>query len=507
VAVVDGFGDAAVSAAVLAGGASRRMGRDKRSARVAGSSLLRRAVDAVLAVSDDVQVVISEEGDRAGVDRLLAGTAVRVTTDARVGAGPLAGLETALEQAREDLVLVVAADHPELVPDVLRSLIGRAVEAPSCRATALGTDAGAQPLVAVYRRTALPVVSAHLDSGRRRAVDLLDALDPQLLEPASWRTLDPEGRTARDVDTPADLAAYDTVPDRADRTRRRSIVRVRGGSARDFDDVVVAEDPLEIRACGPGQSPRTVVTTMRTRGHDVDLAAGWLHGEGLLRPGGIERTETGDPLIHAQPDDQLTIHLSHPLDLEGVAHRHTAATASCGICGRASIDELGARASTVPEVVPAGGPLPWATLAALPDRLRDAQDLFTATGAIHATGLFTPEGELTTLREDIGRHNALDAAIGHHVRTRELPLHDRICVLSGRVGFELVAKAAVAGLPIVAAVGAPSELAVRTAERFGITLVGFLRAGDGNVYTAPQRLDLGDRGRSAGRPPPPRPVR
>jgi FdhD protein len=198
-----------------------------------------------------------------------------------------------------------------------------------------------------------------------------------------------------------------------------------------------------------------------------------------------------DPHVAARPEDTVTAWLPHPIDLPAAARRHAAATASCGVCGRASIEELAARCPPVPATVPDAGPLPWSVLAALPARLREAQSVFATTGGLHATGLATRDGTLVTVREDVGRHNALDAAIGAHVARGELPLHDHVAVLSGRIGFELVAKAAVAGIAVVAAVGAASDLAVRTADRLGVTLVGFLRDGDGTVYTHPDRLDLG----------------
>lgn len=476
----------AVSGAILAGGTSRRMGRDKRHIDIDGVPLLRRVVDAMGPLVDDLHVVVATDDDRDEVRELVADAHLDV--DLRPGEGPLAGIETGLRAARHDTVLVAAADHPHLSQAVLRLLVERLAQDPAALGTALVTDHGPQPLVGAYRRAALPLVAGLLDRGERRATRLLGELGAHLLQPEAWQEVDPDGRSAHDLDTPEDLEALGLV--RRDRVTSRPIVAVRDGTAASRQDQLADEEPLEIRACGPGQEPAVVVTTMRTRGNDEDLAAGWLFSEGLLAPGAVARMTTGDPVRLSRPDDQLTVHLTHPLDLGAVTHRHAIATASCGVCGRASIDELAARATPVDAGVPAGGPLPWPLLADLPDRLRDAQELFSSTGAIHATGLFTTAGELVTLREDVGRHNALDAAIGAHVRRGELPLHELVCVLSGRVGFELVAKAALAGLPTVAAVGAPTDLAVQTAERLGLTLVGFLRRGDGNVYTHPHRLRI-----------------
>jgi FdhD protein len=189
-----------------------------------------------------------------------------------------------------------------------------------------------------------------------------------------------------------------------------------------------------------------------------------------------------------RPHHQLRGVLTRAPDVGAATERHATATASCGVCGRASIDELGARAAVVPHDAPEL-PVPWSLLVRLPDQVRDQQRVFAATGGLHATAITRPDGEVVVLREDVGRHNALDAAIGACVQAGSVPLHHHLGVLSGRIGFELVAKAAMAGLPLVAAVGAPTDLAVRTAERFGITLVGFLRGGTGNVYSHPHRVD------------------
>jgi FdhD protein len=185
-----------------------------------------------------------------------------------------------------------------------------------------------------------------------------------------------------------------------------------------------------------------------------------------------------------QPDDRVTVRPSRPFDASVVAERHFVATASCGICGKASLDEIVVRSAPIPD-----GPIvSRSVVLALPDLLRAAQRAFDETGGLHAAGLFTPKGELLALREDVGRHNALDKLVGSQVLARQMPLHDRIVMVSGRVSFEIVQKAAVAGLPIVAAVSAPSSLAVEAAGRFGMTVVGFVRDGRLNVYSHPERI-------------------
>ena len=199
-------------------------------------------------------------------------------------------------------------------------------------------------------------------------------------------------------------------------------------------------------------------------------------------------TSGGDPGALSQPDDTIVVRLSRPFDDSKVAERHFVATASCGICGKASIDEVALRAEPLPE----GPVVSRSVILALPDLLRAAQRAFDETGGLHAAGLFTPKGELLALREDVGRHNAIDKLVGSQVLAGAMPLHERILMVSGRVSFEIVQKAAVAGIPIVCAVSAPSDLAIETAERLGVTLVGFLRGDGFNVYAHDARIDLRD---------------
>ena len=268
----------------------------------------------------------------------------------------------------------------------------------------------------------------------------------------------------------------------------RSIVAVRGSSLEVRTDRIVGEAPLEIRAAGPDQDPVAVAVTMRTPGHEGELAVGFLRTEGLIDGSEVVGTEVGDPIALNQPDDTVIVRLSRPFDDSAVAERHFVATASCGICGKASIDEVALRCDPLPP----GPVVSRSVLIALPELLRAAQRAFDETGGLHAAALFSPTGELIAIREDVGRHNALDKLIGSQVLDGELPLNGRALMVSGRVSFEIVQKAAVAGIPIIAAVSAPSDLAIETAERLGVTLIGFLRGNGFNVYTHDGRIDLRD---------------
>jgi FdhD protein len=293
------------------------------------------------------------------------------------------------------------------------------------------------------------------------------------------------------TDTPESTRATDTSHDGrpiapARHVARATIVAVRGGSVEHRADTLVGEEPMEIRAAGPGQESVAVAVTMRTPGSEAELAVGFLRTEGLIDGlDDVAGVDFGDPSALAQPDDIVVVRLTRPFDASLVAERHFVATASCGICGKASLDEVAVRS----DPLPVGRPIVTRdAILGLPSTLRAAQRVFETTGGLHASGLFTPDGELVTLREDVGRHNALDKAIGAELLAGRLPLHDRVLLVSGRVSFEIAQKAAVAGIPVLCAVSAPSDLAVEAAERLGQTLVGFLRGDGFNVYAHPERI-------------------
>jgi FdhD protein len=273
------------------------------------------------------------------------------------------------------------------------------------------------------------------------------------------------------------------------RTQRRRIQHISVAADRPSGaraDLLAVEEPLEIRI---GGQPLTV--TMRTPGDDLDLAAGFLFTEGLLAPEiDLRQIRMCDENV---ADATLEVgdlpspaELARATDARRKAQRNFLTTSACGVCGKESIDAIRVRSrydltadqvQVSPEV-----------LASLPDRLHEAQRVFASTGGLHAAGLFTADGTLAVLREDVGRHNAVDKVIGWALRAGRLPLSGHILMVSGRASFELVQKAAVAGLPVLAAVSAPSSLAADLAEETGLTLVGFLRGTSMNAYTGLHRL-------------------
>lgn len=270
---------------------------------------------------------------------------------------------------------------------------------------------------------------------------------------------------------------------------RRSVTDVRvtaigEGARSDRPDVLATEEPLEIRVGGPAQRAKAVAVTMRTPGADYELAAGFLFTEGLIAPDQIRRVAYCDDLDgQDQRYNVVTVTLDRDFDHERL-HRNFYATSSCGICGKAALDDVEVRCDPV-----ANGPrVSTEVLVSLPDRLRARQRVFDRTGGLHAAGLFTPEGELVASCEDVGRHNAVDKVIGEHVLARRIPLDDHVLQVSGRASFEIVQKAAMAGLAIVSAVSAPSSLAVEAGARFNMTIVGFVRDRRCNVYTGSERV-------------------
>ena len=262
------------------------------------------------------------------------------------------------------------------------------------------------------------------------------------------------------------------------------ITAIHGGVRSERPDTVATEEPMEIRVGGPGQEARAVAVTMRTPGGDYELAAGFLFTEGLIAPGEVQRVAYCDDLgDEEQRYNVVTVTLTTPFDADRLS-RNFFATSSCGVCGKASLDDIAVRC----DVVPPGFTVPAEVLVELPDRLRSAQRVFDRTGGLHAAGLFTAEGAAISVREDVGRHNAVDKIVGEQLLAGNVPLADRVLQVSGRASFEIVQKAAVAGIPVVSAVSAPSSLAVEAGERLGVTVVGFVRDGRCNVYSHPDRI-------------------
>jgi FdhD protein len=292
-----------------------------------------------------------------------------------------------------------------------------------------------------------------------------------------------------------------TLTDRTDRmgrvTERRRVLRIRNGAVSTRPDTLVAEEPMEIRLNG-----KPLAITMRTPGDDFALAAGFLVSEGVL--GSVEElanivycagATVGDSPAVAGGEGANTYNVVDVRLAPGVAvpdialERNVYTTSSCGLCGKASLDAVRTTARwAIEDPVDAPVRLKPEVLSLLPDRLRSGQRVFDRTGGLHAAGLFTTEGELLDLREDVGRHNAVDKLVGRALQQGRLPLRDSVLMVSGRASFELAQKAVMAGIPVLAAVSAPSSLAVDLAAEADLTLIGFLRGSSMNVYAGEHRL-------------------
>lgn len=271
-----------------------------------------------------------------------------------------------------------------------------------------------------------------------------------------------------------------------------SVSRLRSGHWTEQEDHVAAEEPMETRLAWEDAGSvlrKTIAVTMRTPGNDFELAVGFLHGEMIVRS--VEDVVDVSYCLDGEETQALnvvSVRLRPGLTFDPRRlERNFYTTSSCGVCGKAAMETL---AIVGCEAVPSSGPrVRAAILRDMPKRLRDAQEGFTQTGGLHAAGLFDGDGRLIGLREDVGRHNALDKLVGSLVMEDRLSRENGVLLLSGRASFELLQKAVVARIPVVAAVGAPSSLAVQVAESFNITLVGFLGADGFNVYTAPERIE------------------
>jgi FdhD protein len=269
--------------------------------------------------------------------------------------------------------------------------------------------------------------------------------------------------------------------------KKQSIWAIENGQPQQRKDVLATEEPLELLLRAGGEQ-RTIAITMRTPGNDYDFAAGFLYNEGIVRSKQDFTNMTYCVDGKQQEYNSLRVQLKtdsfpelHQLE------RHFFTNSACGVCGTTFLDDLQER--NLP-AIPAGPIVNASLITSLPDKLRESQDLFESTGGLHAAALFDLDGNLLAIREDVGRHNALDKLIGWGLLNDQLPFHNVVLVVSGRASYELLQKAFVAGVSVFCAISAPSSLAVEVAERFGITLIGFLRENRFNVYTGAQRVNI-----------------
>ncbi len=452
------------AAALLAGGRSSRMGRDKALLDWQGVPLWQHQIQTLRALHPS-QLLLSVRGEQG-----IADAAAQLVLDPPgVNEGPLGGLVRCLRLAQQPL-LMLAIDMPRMTANFLRdTLIARGQPE---RGVVFRGSHGFEPLAALYPLTMLPRLEASL---RERRLGLQSIVEAAVAE-GLLLALDIEPQQAlffHNVNTPADI-------DDDKFSTSVSVTRLyREGREEQVADAITREEPLQIRVNG-----RDVAVVMRTPGHDRELAAGFLISEGVLQraqqivdiikctDGEANKGNVVDVLLDGGEVDWNSL------------SRQVFSASSCGMCGKTSIASVFQRFEAVVSDLQVSPERLWS----LPDKVRAAQDTFAKTGGLHACAIFDLEGNLVVLREDVGRHNALDKVLGYGLMQNLLPFDRHILLLSGRVSFEMMQKALAAGVPLVAAISAPSSLAVEFAESSNQTLVGFLREKSMNIYAHGRRV-------------------
>ncbi|MCP5542147.1 MAG: formate dehydrogenase accessory sulfurtransferase FdhD [Akkermansiaceae bacterium] len=461
------------TAALLAGGRSTRMGADKAFLDWKGRPLYGFQLAKLFEAFPGRVALLSAAEGQEFPDFIEN---VRVVRDETAGLGPIGGLATCLGGCDAEFLAVLGVDLPEMPVDSLRELAATA-EATGRGVVPKNANGFWEPLAAVYPAAVLELARRQIQTGDLSLQTLCDtAFAAGLIAPRPVAA--EETALFANLNTRDD---YEAIKQGLfDHSTLLSRYRRDAGFA-EVRDRLAAEEPLEIRVGG-----RAVAVSMRTPGHDDELAAGFLFTEGVVtEPAQIFEIVRCPDTAPEAAGNVLDVRLAkgHEADLDSLT-RHVFTSSSCGVCGKATIDAVfrsfppvESDLTITPEI-----------LLSLPDKLRAAQETFEKTGGLHASALFDAEGRLECVREDVGRHNALDKVIGRALLDGSLPLRDRLLLVSGRISFELVQKALAAGIPAIAGISAPSSLAVRFAQQSGQTLVGFLRENGFNLYTGGERV-------------------
>tara|TARA_R110000850_G_scaffold245374_2_gene370268 strand:- start:164 stop:1543 length:1380 start_codon:yes stop_codon:yes gene_type:complete len=448
-----------LDAVLIAGGKSSRFGTDKAFLDWKGEPLYARQL-AKLGILDLNQIWLSANEGQSYSD--LPEGVIRVN-DADEGLGPVGGLVTVFRQSEAERIVVLGVDLPLMDPEFIRGLIE----------TGGGwvpkTSNFWEPLAAVYPREAmLGCLEAALEAGNFKLQRILDqASEAGVIQ--TYPVSSAEDLFFTNLNTREDFESLD--PERMDEAVMLKRFRVDRGWVEKSDQVAM-EEPLEMRV-----NDQSVAVMMRTPGHDEELATGFLFSESLIERAAEIREISYYPDIDPEAvGNVLNVQLKETPNLDGLT-RHVFTSSSCGVCGKATIESVFQQFPPVDTEIELSPEL----LLELPAKLRREQETFDRTGGLHASVLFSREGELLFLREDVGRHNALDKVIGRALKDK-LDLTEVILLVSGRISFELMQKALAARIPVVAGISAPSSLAVKLAQESGQTLVGFLRERGFNVY-------------------------
>jgi FdhD protein len=459
------------AAALIAGGRSRRLGQDKAFLPWPELPLWRMQL-AKLAALQPAELLLAGRADQPWDD--LGGVTFQ-PDPLDEDAGPLKSVIRCLEHAEAPLV-VLAVDMPAMEAEFLKQQLLRRLQ---LGRSLVFTRAGQlEPMASLLLPDLLPLLCAEAEAAGSLQKALRRGIEAGLCQTLPISEAD--AGLFLNINEPADLQQHQ--PQRPFRSEVRvQLHRIqRAGGGQECEDVAAVEEPLEIRVEG-----RSVAVVMRTPGHDRELAAGFLVSEGIVRSARDILEVSQCPAVGDSKGNVVDVLLGGVVVEWDKLTRHVFSASSCGLCGKTSLDSVFVRFPSVSEQKPVIAPdLLWK----LPDRLREAQHTFSRTGGLHACAIFDLEGNTIVLREDVGRHNALDKVLGYGLMEGLLPWSQHILVLSGRVSFEMMQKALAAGVPIVAALSAPSSLAIDFAEDSGQTLIGFLREKSLNVYTGGQRL-------------------
>lgn len=471
------------SAVLLAGGRSTRMGEDKAFIEVEGAAAWQRQLAKLQALGPG-ELLLSANRQQEFPE--IPG--VRMVYDEAESLGPLGGLVSVLRQANESLVLVLGVDLLAMPEEFLRRICDQAF-----------LDSGVvyksgnhfEPLAALYPRTLLTLADECLKNGQLSLQGLLAmAVDDGAMQEHPLPS--DASRFFFNVNSPEDLASLQdndrvietqSLSDSGEPSVKVEIIRC-AEDCSEVQDQVATEAPLEIRVEG-----KSVAVVMRTPGSDEELVLGFLISEGVLnRPEDVFQVSHCPSQEGGRSGNVMDVLLRNPdaAKLDSLT-RHVFSSSSCGICGKATLDSV---FIDFPKVE-GGSSLRASMIYQLPEALRAAQETFETTGGLHASAVFDRAGELLLLREDVGRHNALDKVLGAAFSSGLLPLNDHVLLVSGRISFELMQKSLAAGIPIVAGISAPSSLAVDFARESGQTLCGFLRGERMNIYANPERILTG----------------
>ncbi len=449
-----------LDAVLIAGGKSSRFGEDKAFLDWNGEPLFQRQLKKLLALGPN-QLWLSANGDQDYGE--LPNGVIRVDDDDE-GLGPVGGLLNVFKRSEAERIVVLGVDLPLMEEGFLAKLVD------DDSGIVPKTQRYWEPLAAVYPREAmLAILESAMEQGNRKLQRLLDKAEQSGVTRA-YAVSEEEGLLFTNLNSREDLEKID--PHRRDEGLNLRRYRVERGWVEEGDQVAM-EEPLEVRVNG-----QSVAVMMRTPGHDEELATGFLLTESVI--------ESADDIAEIQhrPDldpeavgNSLEVTLKKETDLSELT-RHVFTSSSCGVCGKATIESVFQQFSPIERGITLNSDF----LLELPGKLRKQQETFDRTGGLHASALFSTEGELLLLREDVGRHNALDKVIGRSLRD-QIDLSKVVLLVSGRISFELMQKALAGGIPAVAGISAPSSLAVKLARDSGQILVGFLRERGFNVYS------------------------